>query len=240
MNPAYRHTVFQAFPEELPSSFCIVTAWNPNGETDLPGRNHERDHGLAARLETLSLSHSRITGMSPDESHAEPGWAVTCSVDQGLALGREFAQEGVFHVNNSDLFLVNCETEEKTSLGPFAPRIRDPRQRRVFTLHVGSRHPRSSFLATEHLEIRIRAAKRFSSFTISVAEACFQNQNEEVILITMATDHPMEVLGLAKDLRALLDQDGIGVSHNGIFQRVTAWSDPDFLLRAWGLTAVSN
>lgn len=240
MNPAYKHTVFQALPEELPVSFCIITAWNPDGKTDLPGRNRQRDQQLAERLDALTLSRVRIIGMSPDESHAEPGWALSCPVDQGLSLGREFRQEAIFHAEGGELSLINCESKTKSALGSFATRLRDPRSQRLFTVHVGAPSPRARFLSTEALEIRLRAAKRFSSFTITEAEAHHGSQNEDAILITVATDQPREVLGLAKDLRKLLYQDGIGISHNGIYQRVTAWSDPDFLLRAWGLTAVSD
>jgi hypothetical protein len=235
MNPAYHHTVFQALPEELPTSFCIVTAWNPDGQTDLPGLNRQRDHDLAERLDALSLPRVRITGMSPDGLHAEPGWAIPCKLEQGLELGREFRQEGIYHVSEGELRLANGETGQATSLGPFAPRVRDPRKRLLFTVHVGSPSPRARFSPTEELEVRLRAAQRFPGFTISEAEGCFRNQTEDVLLITVTTDRPEEVLGLAKDLRTHLRQDGIGVSHHGIYQRVTAWSDPGFLLRAWGV-----
>ena len=235
MNPAYNHTVFQAMPEELPPSFCIVTAWNPDGRTDLAGRNRQRDQNLADKLDKLSLPRVRITGMSPDEAHAEPGWAIPCALEQGLDLGREFGQEGIYQVVEGELLLVNSATGEATSLGPFAPRLRDPRKRLLFTVHLGSPSPRARLSPTEALEIRFRAAKRFASFTITEAEGCFRNQTEDTLLISVATDQYDEVLGLAKDLRVLFRQDGIGVSHNGIYQRVTAWSDPEFLLRAWGL-----
>ena len=128
---------------------------------------------------------------------------------------------------------MNCETGERTSLGPLAPRLRDPRRCLLFTVHVGSPSPRARFSPTEKLEIRSRAAKHFPAFTITEAESCICNQSEDTLLITVATVQPSEVLGLAKDLLTLLQQDGIGVSHKGIYQRVTAWSDPDFLLKAW-------
>jgi hypothetical protein len=235
MKPAYYHTFFQVFPEELPSSFCIVTAWNPDGQSDLPGRNQQRDQALAERLDELSLPRVRITGMSPDESHAEPGWAIACSLDRGLELGREFKQEGIYQVIEGELLLANGATGEATSLGPFAPRVRDPRKRRLFTVHVGAPEPRARFSPTETLEIRLRAAKRFASFTITETEGCYRNQTEDVLLISFATEQYDEVLDLAKDLLVLLRLDGIGVSHHGIYQRVTAWSEPEFLLKAFGL-----
>ena len=129
MNSVYCRTVFQALPEELPPSFCVITAWNPDGKADLPGRNRQRDQKLANKLDELSFPRIRITGMSPDESHAEPGWAITCSLEEGLALGREFRQEGIFRVEGGELFLVNSDTGTKTSLRTFAPRLRDPRNR---------------------------------------------------------------------------------------------------------------
>ena len=235
MNSAYHQTVFQALPEELPSSFCVITAWNPDGEADLPGRNRQRDQKLADRLETLGLPRVRITGMSPDEAHAEPGWAITCSLEEGLALGREFRQEGIFRVEGGELFLLNSDTGSMKSLGSFVPRLRDPRKRLLFTVHVSAPPPRALFSPTDDLEVRLRAAKRFHAFCITEAETCVGSETSDTFLITIVTDRPDEVLGLAKDLLVLFRTDEIGVSHNGISQRVTTWSDPEFLLRVWGI-----
>ena len=235
MTTAYHSTVLQVLPEELPDSFCIITAWNPNGEPGLPGRNRKRDRDLAERIDGLSIPRVRITGMSPDESHGEPGWAVDCSLDQGLDLAREFRQEALYLVENGDLLLVRCTDGEQTPLGPLVPRLRDPRTRRLFTLHLGCRPPRARLLPTEALEVRLRAANRFPSFTITEAESYFKNQNEDALLISIASDQPAEVLALAEELRRHLGQEGVGVSHKGIYQRVTAWSDHDFILRAWGI-----
>lgn len=235
MNAAYKYTVFQALPETLPDAFCVVTAWNPDGQSDLPGRNHQRDADLAARIDAAGLKRVRITGLSPNGEHAEPGWAIDCSLEKGLALAREFAQEALYRVADGELTLVACADGDTTSLGPFGPRLRDPRNQRWFTVHVGCRQPRARLLPTEALEVRIRAGSRFPKFTVTGGERHDRNQAEDLLLISVVTDQPSEVLALAEELRRHLDQDDVGVSHNGVYQRVAAWSDHEFILSAWGL-----
>lgn len=237
MNPAYKTTVFQALPEDLPASFHILTAWNPNGETDWPGTNQKRDVVLAERLDALSLPRSRVTGMAPDERNAEPGWAFSCNLDQALELGREFLQEAIYQVEEGALFLVNCETGKRTRLGPFAERLRNPRENLLFTIHLGSPAPRARLLPTEELGIRMRTAQFFDSFTIIRAEGLSRSQSEDTHLISAATRDPAKVVKLALELMQFTAQEGVGISHNGIYQRVTEWSDWEFLLRVWGFTS---
>ena len=79
----------------------------------------------------------------------------------------------------------------------------------------------------------------FPSFTITEAEGYFRSEAEDALLISVATDTPSKVLELAGDLRQHFAQEGVGVSHNGIYQRLRDWSDPDFLLRAWGIETQS-
>lgn len=235
MKTEYHHTVFQALPEELPPAFCIITAWNPDGQPRLATKNRQSDAELVAQLDAYSLPRTRITGLSPDESHAEPGWAVGCAREQGIAIGREYGQEGIYQVEGGELTLVDCSTGEEKPLGAFGTRLRDPRDLREFRIYVGSRAPRAQLQATEEEAIRLKVAGRFDAFTITRAEGCFRAQSEDALVITVATDRSGEVLGAAKDIRKLLGQEGIGVSCGGVYQRVREWTDPDFLLRVWGL-----
>ncbi|MDF1785957.1 MAG: hypothetical protein P1U82_08810 [Verrucomicrobiales bacterium] len=50
MKTQYLHTVFQALPEELPPAFCIITAWNSDGQSRLGSENRQADAGLVALL----------------------------------------------------------------------------------------------------------------------------------------------------------------------------------------------
>ena len=126
MNPSYQQTVFHSPGVDLPASFCILTAWNPDGQTDQVERNRQRDQNLADKIDALSLPRIPLTGLSPDETHAEPGWAIPCDLIQGLALGREFRQEAIFQVVEGDLFLVHSDTGTRLALGSFDARLRHP------------------------------------------------------------------------------------------------------------------
>jgi len=235
MNTSSHPVAFQALPEELPKSFCILTAWNSDGHSDSPDTNKPRDKMLAKCIDSLPLSRVRITIHSPDGVRDDPGWAVDCPIAQGVALAREFRQKLVYFVDAGELVQVGCEDGEQTPLGRFADHLRDPRHCRLFTIYLGSPSPRARLLPTEELGIRIRVARYFESFTLSKAEGFFQGNAEDTLLISAATDDPARVIELATELLKYTRQKGVGVSYNDIYQRVTSWSDPEFLLRAWKL-----
>ena len=147
-----------------------------------------------------------------------------------------------FHIKGDELTLVHHETGAQTPLGSFSDRVKDPRKTLFFTIHLGSpmfmgpHQLRSRILPTEELEIRIRVARTLGSFTITKTEGCQQNRVEDLLLISAATENPKEILALAEEFRALGTIESVGVSHKGIYQKVTPWVDHDFLLQAWGIS----
>lgn len=112
MNPAYRQAHFRFDPPlgGLPASFGIVTACNPHGQVVSAEENEAADRALAARLDAAGWLRFRVTGGSPDFSHAEPGWGIV--TPDGLAgivkLGLEFRQVAVYWVENGRLSLHAC------------------------------------------------------------------------------------------------------------------------------------
>jgi hypothetical protein len=54
-------------------------------------------------------------------------------------------------------------------------------------------------------------------------------------MIHIATREPHKVLRVAHDLRCFLNQTGIGISHNGIYQRVREWTDDELILQSFGI-----
>jgi hypothetical protein len=108
---------------------------------------------------------------------------------------------------------------------------------RHFTLSVGSSGGRGKIDPLEYAGICTRVGALFPGFTIQRAEGCFQSRFEETLLIHIATREPQNVLTLAHDLRCFLNQIGIGITHNGIQQRVRDWTDDGLILQSFGLAA---
>jgi len=129
MNPAYTETIFSA-EAELPSSFVVITAYNPNGKLSSPeSRNRHQDATLKSVLSGRGLRPIRVTGMSPDQSHQEPGWAVELSDAEALELGRVFKQEAIYIIRSGQLWLVSCahprrgQAREERALGLWSERV---------------------------------------------------------------------------------------------------------------------
>lgn len=122
----YHDVVFHFNPGEAPAEFWVITAWNPNGENRPEADNKFADEELRRVLLDRGLNFFRITGSSPDESHAEPGWGIVTDETTALNLGRRFRQEAVFHFSATGIYLVNCANCERTAL--LKPKIRIPAQ----------------------------------------------------------------------------------------------------------------
>ena len=123
--PEYLSTVFllENPPEPLPSSFAIVTAWNPRGVPSGAAANRAADAVLKRELDELGLAPFRATGCSPDFKHREPGWAVAISKVEAIALGRRHRQLAVWWIRNGGLILIDCSNGEETQVAEFSDRI---------------------------------------------------------------------------------------------------------------------
>ena len=127
LNPAYHQTVFECIPAGKPDDFWVITAYNPNGRPADPGDNIAADACLHADIEALGITPFRVTGLSPDESHAEPGWGFPSDEVTALEIGRRYQQEAVFHFTAGGIDLVDCKTHDREPLEDPSARIRDPR-----------------------------------------------------------------------------------------------------------------
>lgn len=233
INPAYGQTVFQYITTGKPDDFWVVTAHNPRGRPADQGDNLAADARLLADLTKLKITPFRVTGLSPDETHAEPGWGFPCEESTALEIGRRYWQQAVYHFTTGRIDLVDCKTHERQTLENPAERIRDPRDLRHFTLFVGSPAGRSRLDPLEYAGVCSRVGALFPGFTIQRAEGCFQSRFEESLVIQIAAREPLKVIETAHSLRCFLNQDGIGISHNGIYQRVRDWSDDQTILEAF-------
>jgi Protein of unknown function (DUF3293) len=239
MNPAYHETVFEFIPNGKTQDFWVITAYNPDGKPSDAGDNLAADSNLREEIASLGFVPFRVIGRSPDSSHAEPGWGFPCDEATALEIGKRYRQEAVFHFTAGRIDLVDCESGSHESLGNPSSRILDPRDVLYFTLSVGSPADSGEFGERDHVEIRERIGALFPGFTIQRAEGCFESRFEETLLIHIATREPQKVLTLAHDLRCFLNQIGIGITHNGIQQRVREWTDDDLILASFGISPKS-
>lgn len=235
MNPAYHETVFEFIPNGKTPDFWVITAYNPDGKDADPADNIAADSNLSEEIQSLGFVPFRVIGRSPDSSHAEAGWGIPCDEATALEIGRRYRQEAVFHFTAGRIDLVDCESGSHESLGNPSSRILNPRDVRHFTLSVGSPGDRGKIDPLEYAGVCTRVGALFPGFTIQRAEGCFQSRFEETLLIHIATREPQKVLTLAHELRCFLNQIGIGITHNGIQQRVREWTDDSLILESFGI-----
>lgn len=124
--PEYYNTVFllEGAPTPLPSSFAIITAWNPMDEIASLEENERRDEELRKLLELRQIPYFRATGCSPDLVHREPGWAITLPAEPALEIARTFRQRGLWRVEGDRLWLVDCADGSGEDIASFQERLR--------------------------------------------------------------------------------------------------------------------
>lgn len=112
--------------ESVPDGpFAIVTAWNPMDVRWSERMNRAADHRLRRLLARKHLLHHRATASSPDGSHAEPGWAISCDLATALSVARRLRQRAIWWIENGTLHLVACDDGHTEALGGFSERLRD-------------------------------------------------------------------------------------------------------------------
>ena len=124
MNPtlkaAYQTVRFQSilWRQNPPTTFVIVTAFNPKGRNAPLSRNQHADRTLEGYLKHNHLPYTRITGMSPDQRHQEPGWGIEVSEKEGIKIGVRFQQEAIYVITDQNVILVSChDPQERSDLG---------------------------------------------------------------------------------------------------------------------------
>lgn len=116
MNPAYRKVVFSIEGSSPGSDFSIVTAWNPQSQPTPDSVNRVEDERLRQMLRALGENPIRVTGMSPDRSHREPGWTIE-NAATAERLAREFDQAALYRIEAGILKLIDLKTGSNEDLG---------------------------------------------------------------------------------------------------------------------------
>ena len=108
------------FPEE----FAIVTGYATTGERWSEERNQASNAALFAELQSRGVWVHPVTGVSPDGTHAEPGWAAALPFDDACDLGRRFLQLAIYYVRGDALFVSFCdERRGLVRVGSFRERL---------------------------------------------------------------------------------------------------------------------
>ena len=120
-----RFVLKEPAPARWPDAYAVVTACNPFGH----GIDDEADKSATTRLRKtisrLGLKRHRVTGVSADGKHREPGFAIWgCDLQAALSLGREFAQNAIYWVEAGRLDVVSCSTGEREHVGLWSERLR--------------------------------------------------------------------------------------------------------------------
>ena len=123
MNPEYFKTIFliSQMPESWPGEFAIITGNNPMDVQLSDQENDLRNQKLYDK--TRNKIFLNIIGSSPDRSHQEPSFALTCSIKEAIQMGKEFEQRAVFYVRKGMLKLIECSSEKCEEMGNFEDRL---------------------------------------------------------------------------------------------------------------------
>jgi hypothetical protein len=115
LKSGYFDAWFRCSTESTPQAqgFGIVTPCNPFGRRLGIVENWKRLRLLEEHLRQRSLNHFRVDGGSRDGSHVEPGFGISGAPLADLKqLGAQFNQDAIFWVQDGQVSLVSCATEE--------------------------------------------------------------------------------------------------------------------------------
>lgn len=126
MNPAYRTVRFllpNSGTSPLPETFAVVTACNPHGRILNEQENRKRVEALRQLLTATPFPFFAVTGCSPDQSHAEPGFGIVCGLEDALELATVFDQEAIYWIEGGWLDLVHRSGSPRERLDHWKARV---------------------------------------------------------------------------------------------------------------------
>ncbi len=87
----------------------VLTAWNPGDERPGAAANREANRRLAAAIDEAGGRRWGATGVAPDDSWFEQGFAVTgLDRETAVRLAREARQVAIFEATGDTMWLVFC------------------------------------------------------------------------------------------------------------------------------------
>lgn len=144
LHPAYFATQF-ACPEaqaNWPAEFAVVTAYATTGQSWPDAENVAANQRLEAELLRSDRWLCRLTGYSPLDGHAEPGWAVALDFAAACDLGLRYRQDAIYYVIGDALYLSFCDRRRGlVPAGTFRCRVHQAHSQRSLRAIGGQRLP---------------------------------------------------------------------------------------------------
>ena len=126
MNPAYFDTVFLVDPafSDPPDRFAVITAHNPKDHLLEENENRRLLEKLKESLLDSDKSFFPVTGSSPDRTHQEAGFGISCTLQEALCIGRHFKQNAIYWIERENLQVIECSSGKAQDLGSWKERLR--------------------------------------------------------------------------------------------------------------------
>lgn len=119
----YSTTVFLCSEPISWTQFAIITPCNPKGEVLTELDNDCLLNKMQSML--IEFDFKELTGASPDLLHQEKSFAVKCSKQKAVSLGRVFQQNAIFWVEDGELSIEPAVLQfEPIVLGRFTDRVK--------------------------------------------------------------------------------------------------------------------
>ena len=122
MNPAYAQACFEV-EGDLPTSFVVITAYNPRGLNAPQSRNEHQDATLRAVLQQKGCLPIRVIGRNQENTHREPGWGIELDLKTAKEIGTLFKQDAIFQIHEGQLTLHACQGSYQESLGSWIEKV---------------------------------------------------------------------------------------------------------------------
>lgn len=90
----------------------------------------------------------------------------------------------------------------------------------MYTLYVGAPNSTHTLDDMTMRKIKDMTSHYFESYTYVKARGVFKDTEEDMVMITIANATKKDVYALDEELRSFLGQDGVGVEHNGVYERL--------------------
>ena len=109
---------------DWPDEFVILSAYTTTGEQWSAEVILEADQRLQRELTQRGGWFVRITGYSPHDGHAEPGWALVMPFNEACDLGLRYKQDAIYCVKGDALSVTYCDARRAlVSVGEFRSRF---------------------------------------------------------------------------------------------------------------------